>query len=176
MIDSLGKLVSLRRSEVGVASLLFFYLFLMIGAFMMGQAVGSALFLAVFPRQLPSAMIGSAVAVGALVAVYIRLSSRLRLESIIIGALLVFALLFAGFWLLALLQLRWVYLLVYIFVYAVGAMGPMMGWTLANYVLTRVKRGGSSVSSEREQSLAAPSPALLLPTRCVKGGSHLRAC
>jgi AAA family ATP:ADP antiporter len=136
MIDPLGKLISLRRSEVGVASLLFFYLFLMIGAFMMGQAVGDALFLAVFPKQLPDAMIGSALAVGALVAVYIRLSSRLRLESIIIGTLLVFALLFAGFWLLALLQLPWVYLLVYIFVYAMGAMGPMMGWTLANYVLT----------------------------------------
>ncbi len=136
MINPMGRLIIMRREEAGIASLLFLYLFLMIGAYMMGQAVGDALFLAMFPKHLPYAMIGSAVVIGALVAVYIRLSTRLHLESLIIGTLLFFALSFAWFWWLAQFQIRWVYWLIYIGVYAVGAMGPMMGWTLANYVLT----------------------------------------
>jgi AAA family ATP:ADP antiporter len=127
---------SMRREEVGPTSLLFFYLFLMIGAYLMGQAVGDALFLNVFPKHLPYAMIGSAITIGAFVSVYIRLSHRLRLELLIIASLLFFALCFACFWWLTRFPSRWVYLLVYIWVYAAGAMGPMMGWTLANYVLT----------------------------------------
>jgi AAA family ATP:ADP antiporter len=136
MINPVGGVFSMRREEVGLASLLFSYLFLVIGAYLMGQAVGDALFLAAFPRHLPIAMIGSALVVGALVAVYIRLSARLRLQSLIIGTLLFFALSFVSFWWLAQLHLHWVYWLVYIWVYAAGAMGPMMGWTLANYLLT----------------------------------------
>jgi AAA family ATP:ADP antiporter len=127
---------NLRRDEVGPASLLFFYLFLMIGAYLMGQAVGDSLFLSVYPKHLPYAMIGSAITIGAFVSAYIRLSHRLRLELLIIATLLFFALCFACFWWLTQFTSRWVYLLVYVWVYVAGAMGPMMGWTLANYVLT----------------------------------------
>jgi AAA family ATP:ADP antiporter len=127
---------SMRREEVGPASLLFFYLFLIIGGYMMGQAVGNSLFLSVFPRHLPYAMIASALTIGAFVSAYIRLSRRLRLEPLIISTLVFFALCFACFWWLTHFASRWVYLLVYVWVYALGAMGPMMGWTLANYVLT----------------------------------------
>jgi AAA family ATP:ADP antiporter len=126
----------MRRDEVSRASLLFFYLFLIIGAYLMGQAAGNALFLKVFPRHLPYAMIASALTIGAFVSAYIRLSRRLRLESQVITTLLFFALCFAGFWWLTHFKAPWVYLLVYVWVYALGAMGPMMGWTLANYVLT----------------------------------------
>jgi AAA family ATP:ADP antiporter len=136
MISHMQRLFSLRRGEVGPASLLFFYLFLIIGAYLMGQAVGDSLFLSVYPNHLPYAMIGSAITIGAFVAVYIRLSRRLRLELLIIATLLFFALSFACFWWLTHFTSRLVYLLVYIWVYAAGAMGPMMGWTLANYVLT----------------------------------------
>jgi AAA family ATP:ADP antiporter len=128
---------SMRRDEVGPASLLFFYLFLIIGAFMMGKAVGNGLFLSVFAKRLlPYAMIGSSITSGAFVPAYIRLSHRLRLELLINATLLFFALSFTSFWWLTHFKSRWVYLLVYVTVYAVGAMGPMMGWTLANYVLT----------------------------------------
>jgi AAA family ATP:ADP antiporter len=127
---------SMRREEVGPASLLFFYLFLIIGAYLMGQAVGDSLFLSVFPRHLPYAMIGSAICIGAFVSAYIRLSHRLRLEPLIIATLLFFALCFVCFWWLTHFTARWVYLLIYVWVYVAGAMGPMMGWTLANYVLT----------------------------------------
>ena len=136
MIEHIGQIFSLRRSEVGTASLLFFYLFLVTGAYMMGQAVGDAMFLHVFPDYLPYVMIGSALMSGALVAVYIRLSARIRLESVIVATLAFFALSFAIFWWLTQLQNRWVYLLVLIWVYVAGAIWPMMGWTLANYALT----------------------------------------
>jgi len=136
MITHVQRIFSMRREEVGPASLLFFYLFLIIGAYLMGQAVGDSLFLSVYPKHLPYAMIGSAITIGAFVSAYIRLSRRLRLELLIIATLLFFALCFACFWWLTYFTSRWVYLLVYIWVYTVGAMGPMMGWTLANYVLT----------------------------------------
>ncbi len=137
MSTHVQRMFSMRRDEVGPASLLFFYLFLIIGAFMMGKAVGDALFLTVFPKRLlPYAMIGSSITSGAFVPAYIRLSHRLRLEVLINATLLFFALSFASFWWLTHFKSRWVYLLVYVMVYAVGAMGPMMGWTLANYVLT----------------------------------------
>src|SRR2546428_2862135 len=135
MID-VGKAFGIRRNEVGPASLLFFYLFLIIGAYIMGQAVGNALFLEVFPKHLPYAMIGSAVMIGGFVSVYIRLSHRLRLEMLVTGTLLFFAFSFFLFWWLTRFHYRPLYLLVYIWVYALGAMGPMMGWTLANYFLT----------------------------------------
>jgi AAA family ATP:ADP antiporter len=136
MITHVQRMFSMRRDEVGPASLLFFYLFLIIGAYLMGQAVGDSLFLSVYPKHLPYAMIGSAITIGAFVSVYIRLSRRLRLEPLIVTTLLFFALSFASFWWLTHFASRWVYLLVYVWVYAAGAMGPMMGWTLANYALT----------------------------------------
>ncbi len=130
------RLFSLRRNEVAPASLLFFYLFLVIGAYMMGKAVGDALFLSEFPGHLPSAMIGTALMISVLVAIYIRLSTRLRMETLIVGTLLFFSLSFSCFWWLTESHLRWAYPLNYIWVHAAGAMGPMMGWTLANYALT----------------------------------------
>jgi AAA family ATP:ADP antiporter len=136
MITHMQRMFSMRRDEVGPALLLFFYLFLIIGAYLMGQAVGDSLFLSVFPKHLPYAMIGSAITIAAFVSAYIRLSHRLRLEPLIIATLLFFALCFACFWWLTHCMSRWVYLLVYVCVYAAGATGPMMGWTLANYVLT----------------------------------------
>ena len=132
----IGRTLGIRRNEVGPASVLFFYLFLIIGAYVMGQAVGNALFLEVFPKHLPYAMIGSALVIGAFVSAYIRLSHRLRLEFLVVGTLLFFAASFALFWWLTRFHVRLIYLLVYAWVYALGAMGPMMGWTLANYVLT----------------------------------------
>jgi AAA family ATP:ADP antiporter len=127
---------SLRRDEGVPATLLFFYLFLVLGTFYMGQSVGDALFMRVFPEHLPYAMIGSALLSAPLVLVYIRVSHRLRLEPLIIGALLFFSLSFVLFWWLTYFRANWVYMLIYIWVQTAGVMGPMMGWTLANYLLT----------------------------------------
>jgi AAA family ATP:ADP antiporter len=136
MINQIGRMLSVRRDEAGPAALLFFYLFIVMGAYLMGQAVGDALFLQEFPRQLPYAMIGSALLAGAFVAVYSRLSTRMRLESLIIASLMFFSLSFASFWWLTQFHLKWVYWLVLVWVYTAGAICPMMGWTLANYMMT----------------------------------------
>jgi AAA family ATP:ADP antiporter len=136
MIAQVGRVFSLRRDEVTPATFLFFYLFLVIGAYIMGKSVGDALFLDVFPKHLPYAMIGSALTIGVLISAYIRLSHRLRLELLVVWSLLFFVFSFVVFWWLTRYQYRWVYLLVYVWVYAAGAMGPMMGWTVANFVLT----------------------------------------
>ncbi len=137
MTDYVGRVFSMRRGETAPASLLFFYLFLVIGGFYMGQSVGDALFVTAFPHHLPYVMMGSALLSGPLVLIYIRLSHRVRLEPLIIGMLLFFALSFTLFWWLTTFrEAHWVYWLIYIWVQTEAVMGTMMGWTLANYVLT----------------------------------------
>lgn len=136
MINPIWRTLTLRRDETGPAVLLFFYLFFAMGAYLMGQAVGDALFLQEFPRRLPYAMMGSALMAGAFVAVWARLSTRMRLESVIIASLIFFSLSFALFWWLTRFEVKWVYWLILIWVYTAGAICPMMGWTIANSIMT----------------------------------------
>jgi ATP:ADP antiporter, AAA family len=136
MIEHVGRIFSLKRDEVTPASLLFVYLFITIGVFVTGQAVGDALFFKVFPRNLPYAMIGSALLSLPFATVYIRLSHRLRLEPLVLTTLGFFSASFVLFWWLAGQKANWVYMLIYIWVQTFGVMGPMMGWTVANYLLT----------------------------------------
>ncbi len=136
MMSYVEKLLNVRRNELAPASLLFLYLFLVLGAYISGMSVGDAMFLNAFPTGLPYVIVGTALVVGVFTSVYIRLCHRVRLELMIIGSLIFFALSFALFWYLTGSQKKWVYALIYIWVYMAGAMGPTMGWTLANYVLT----------------------------------------
>ena len=136
MMASVQKMLGVRRNEFLPASLLFLYLFLVIGAYIIGQSVGDALFLSVYPKHLPHAIVATAVVVGVVVSAYIRLSHRLRLEPLIAGTLLFFAGACALFWWLSRGHPRLAYPLIYVLVYTVGAMGPTIGWTLANYLLT----------------------------------------
>lgn len=137
MIAYLEKALNLRRAELAPASLLFLYLFMSIGSYIMGKSVAKALFLKAFSAAyLPYGIIATAVVIGVFVSLYIRLSPRLRLQRLVIGSLLFFALSFALFWWLTSRLGTRVYPLVYVWVYTAGAMTPMMGWTLANYVLT----------------------------------------
>ncbi len=136
MIVYLEKALNVRRNELAPASLLSLYLFFIIGFYIMGTSVGRALFLSAYRDYLPHAIIGTAVVVGVFAWAYIRLSHRVRLELMVIGALLFFALSFTAFWWLTRVYGKWVYPFIYMWVYMAGAMGPAMGWTLANYVLT----------------------------------------
>ncbi len=74
MSPYLERALNVRREEFRPASLLFLYLFLVIGAYIMGQAVGDALFLSAFPTYLPNVLIATALLVGIFTSVYIRLS------------------------------------------------------------------------------------------------------
>lgn len=136
MIRHFERALSLKREELAPAVLLFLYLFFAIGCYIMGQAVGDALFLSAFPKYLPQGIIATAVVVGIFTSVYIRLSHRVRLEHLMTGALLFFAVVFAIFWWLTRSGEPWVYPLLYVWVYTVGALAPTMGWTLANHSLT----------------------------------------
>jgi ATP:ADP antiporter, AAA family len=136
MTTYLEKALNLRRHEFLPASILFGYLFLSLATYIMGMSVGTAMFLSTFPNNLPHVMVATAVVVAAFTSVYIRFSSRIRLELLIIGSLGFFALSFGLFWWLTVIQFKEVYWLIYIWVALQGAMGPMMGWTLANLVLT----------------------------------------
>jgi AAA family ATP:ADP antiporter len=136
MIEFLEKTLNVRRSELAPASLLSLYLFLIIGCYIMGQAIGKAMFLKAYPTGLPVAMMGTSLVVGLFATTYIRLSHRTRVEWMMIGSLLFFALCFAGSWWLTHYPGRLVYGFIYAWVFLTGAMGPTMGWTIANYVLT----------------------------------------
>jgi len=136
MIRYVEKALNVKREELAPAGLLFLYLFFAIGCYIMGQSVGDALFLSAFRTYLPHGIIATAVVVGIFTSVYIRLSHRLRLEWLVIGSLLFFALGFAVFWWLARFSGEWVYPLIYTWVYTVGGLAPAMGWTLANHSLT----------------------------------------
>lgn len=136
MIPYVEKALNVRREEFRPSSLLFLYLFLVIGCYIMGQAVGDALFLSAFPTYLPHVIIATALAVGIFTSVYIRLSHRLRLELLVIGSLMFFALGFVLLWWLTRVSGKWAYPVIYTWVYMTGALGPTMGWTLANYALT----------------------------------------
>ena len=136
MIPYLERVLNVRRGEFRPASLLFLYLFLAIGCYIMGTAVGDAMFLSAFPTYLPHAIIATALAVGIFTSIYVRLSRRVRLELLIIGSLLFFALSFAFFWWLTHWSGKWAYALIYVWVYMTGALAPTMGWTLANHALT----------------------------------------
>src|SRR5947208_14501693 len=136
MIEQVGRIFSLKRDEVVPASLLFFYLFITIGVFITGKAVGDTLFLKVYPKQLPYAMMGSGLLSLPFATVYIRLSHRLRLEPLVLATLGFFSASFMLFWWLAQEEANWVYMLIYIWVQTWAAMGMMMGWTVANFLLT----------------------------------------
>ena len=136
MIAYLEKALNVRRNELLPATLLFFYLFLVIGFYVMGQAVGDALFLNAFPDHLPHVIIGTAVLSGVFVAVYIRLLHLVRLERLITGSLLFFALSFVLFWWLTRFPGKFVYPLIFMWVSTAAVMGTASGWTAANYVLT----------------------------------------
>ena len=136
MIGYLEKALNVRRHEFAPALLLFLYLFLVIAFYMMGQSVGDALFLNAFPNYLPHVIMGTALSSGLFVWVYIRLSHRLRLERLITGSLLFFSLSFLLFWWLTHLPGKFVYVLIYLWVYTAAVVGTATGWTMANYVLT----------------------------------------
>lgn len=136
MIRYLEKALNVRRQELAPASILFFYLFLVIAYYIQAQAVGDSLFLNAFPNYLPQAIIGTAVMAGAFVAIYIRLSHILRMETLITASMGFFAASFVVFWLLTFSGFRWVYVLIYLWVYTAAVVGTTTGWTLANYVLT----------------------------------------
>src|SRR5438552_3342901 len=107
-------------------------------SYVIGRVARDSLFLSRFSAvQLPYADIATALAVGVVVAVYIRVGHRSSLRNLLLGSLLLFASNCLLFWVLArFYQLSWLYPVIYVWVGIFGVLAPTQVWTLANHVLT----------------------------------------
>src|SRR5579859_2865505 len=113
-------------------------LFLTITAYVIGQVSRDALFLNQFPAvALPYADISSGIAVGFVVALYLRIGRRTPLGKLMVRSPLFFAACSALFWILThYIRPSSVYPVFYVWVGIMGVLAPTQVWTLANYVLT----------------------------------------
>lgn len=138
MVRRFERILDLRAGELERGVLLFGYLFLVIGSFVIGKAVRDALFLNEFGALLlPYADIAVALLVGIWVSIYLRVSGRVSLRTLIVGSLLFFALNCVAFWVLSkTTHSTWLTPLIYVWVGMFGVVAPSQVWTLANYVLT----------------------------------------
>jgi AAA family ATP:ADP antiporter len=133
-----ARVLGIRPGEVGRGLLLFTYLLLVIGSFIVGKAARDALFLYQFSAlQLPYVDIAVAVLVSVWMAGYIRAGQYLSLRSILHGSLLFFASNAVVFWYASRhYEATWLLPVIYIWVGMFGVIAPAQVWTLANYVLT----------------------------------------
>src|SRR5229473_4935030 len=100
--------------------------------------VRDSLFLSRFQAaQLPYADIATALTVGVVIAVYMRVGRRSNLRNLLLGSLLLFASNCVLFWVLArFYPVSWLYPVIYVWVGIFGVLAPTQAWTLSNYVLT----------------------------------------
>lgn len=139
MSNPVARLFNLQRGEGRRGALLFAYLFLIITAYLLGKTARDVLFLSAFKAsKLPYADMAIALSVGVIVAAYLTIARRVQLRDLLVGCLLLFAVVQAGFWYLAKFrpQLTWQYPVFYVWVGIVGVIAPTQVWTLANYLLT----------------------------------------
>ena len=113
-------------------------LFLTITAYVIGQVSRDALFLNQFPAvALPYADISSGIAVGFVVALYLRIGRRTPLGKLLVRSPLFFATNSALFWILTrYVRPNSLYPVFYVWVGILGVLAPTQVWTLANYLLT----------------------------------------
>src|SRR5438552_537364 len=91
-VTTISRLLGIRPGEVYRGLLLFAYLFLVVGSFVVGKATRDALFLYRFSAlQLPYVDIAVAVLVSLWVAVYIRVGRYVSLRTIVSWSLGLFA-------------------------------------------------------------------------------------
>jgi len=137
-VTTVSRLLGIRPGEVYRGLLLFAYLFLVVGSFVVGKATRDALFLYRFSAlQLPYVDIAVAVLVSIWVAVYIRVGRYVSLRTIVSWSLGIFGSTSVLFWYLSHFHdAPWVMPVIYVWVGMFGVIGPAQVWTLANYVLT----------------------------------------
>jgi ATP/ADP translocase/HEAT repeat protein len=138
VIRYIERALNLRAGELRLGAPLTAYLFLVMASYLVGRVVRDSLFLSRFPAaQLPYADIATALTVGALIAVYIRLGRHFSLRGLLLGSLVFFASNCLLFWVLARFYLvSWLYPVIYIWDGMFGVLAPTQVWTLANHVLT----------------------------------------
>jgi ATP/ADP translocase len=89
MTRSIEHALNLRPGELWRGIPLFAYLFLVMASYVTGRVVRDSLFLSRFPAvQLPYVDIGTAFAVGIVIAVYISVGHRCSLRNLLLGSLM----------------------------------------------------------------------------------------
>ena len=132
------RLLNLRTGESRFALFLFSYYFLILASYGVGKLARDSLFLDRFRAdQLPYVYLANAVLVSIVIAVYLRIARRVRLEPLLIGCLLVFvAMALISWWGLFLFRWDWLFPALYIWVGIFGGLAIAQVWTLANFMLT----------------------------------------
>lgn len=138
MLRRLERVLDLRPGELARGLLLFAYLFFVIGSFTVGKAVRDALFIDEFGAMLlPYADMAIAAIVGVWVSIYLRISRRVDVRTLLMGSLGFFAVNCVVFWYLTRVSdAAWLTPVIYVWVGMFGVVAPAQVWTLANYVVT----------------------------------------
>ena len=124
-----------REGELWRAALVFAYLFLVIGSYVVLKAVRDSLYLDAFGAvKLPYVIIGIAVLVGIFVDGYIRLSRHVRVGLLTSLTLAFLVANLIAFWGIGRTGQAWLYPVLYIWVGCYGVIGPVQVWTMVNEV------------------------------------------
>lgn len=135
-MDRLRIFFNLHRGEETPAFLLFSYLTLSMASYIIIKSASKGLYLSKYPfTTLPYIYIGIAILVGLVVAVYVRLSSRISQVTLISGTLVFFVMCVASIWWA--LRIQWPPIAV-VYILWTGVFGIIVAtqvWTVANQVL-----------------------------------------
>lgn len=140
MARLLEKLLNLQRGDLGRGALLFAYLLLVMTAYQLGKIARGALFLDQHSAsKLPYAEVVIAASVGFVVAAYVWISRKTNLRNLLLGSIVVYVLVYAGFWYMAHTYPQsqsWLFPVFYVWIGIFGVLATAQVWTLANFVLT----------------------------------------
>lgn len=135
-MDRLRSFFNLHRGEEAPAFLLFSYLTLSMASYIIIKSASKGLYLSKYPfTTLPYIYIGIAILVGLVVAVYVRLSSRISQATLISGTLVFFLMCVVGLWWG--LRIQW-WPVAVVYILWTGIFGIIVAtqvWTVANQVL-----------------------------------------
>jgi ATP:ADP antiporter, AAA family len=131
----LTAMFRIQKSEAPTALLMFAYFFLVLAMYMIGKAARDAMFIGSFGAlKLPYALVAQAVALSALVAVYIKFSRQMNHYKLSMITLLSFAGSSFALWIAHSQNHPYLVFAFYIWVGVVGAIAPMQVWTMANLI------------------------------------------
>ena len=138
LTNSIEHALNLRSGELRRGVPLFFYLFLVMAAYLTGRVARDSLFLSRFPAvNLPYVDIATAFGVGVVIAAYIRIARGWSLRNLLVGCLVFCCASCLIFWGLSrYYSPRWLYPTIYVWVGIFGVLLTTQVWALANHVLT----------------------------------------
>jgi len=137
MNEILKKLFDIREGEGVRASLMFFYVFLLIASLLIVKPVRNSLFITyIGSSQLPYVYILVAIVAAIIISLYTKYSKQIRLSYLLYYTLVVSITIFFISWLMLTLnyQADWFYYTFYVWVALFGVLTTSQFWLLANYV------------------------------------------